>query len=333
MSKIRIENTCNGCGCCFILNKYIREDENGLAKQIVGLLIDPNDETKVQEICELCPCNAIVFEKQEQNQKEYIRNLVKELKNELSSFSVPRLDHNNAPFVVSKYSFDFPSSQKEITTDFKTKSSARAAAKNEFDNLVYGASARNAQITRIIMDYKAKYANLYCHLENDDRSFYYQTNKEIEQKLESFAKIYESATGTKLPSGWTKISVFPDKNSIMFIGLQDYPKYDSVNDQIWNYIRDLGPTSLDDYVDYMTFDCFDWGDGGFFDSLFAAKDWTFSGFDNATDEFIKDMMRAFNYYKSNIENSFHFYVNCVLEEYETQMREVLLSKVSLLKVS
>ena len=183
------------------------------------------------------------------------------------------------------------------------------------------------------MDYKAKYANSYCHLENDDRSFYYQTNKKIEQKLESFAKIYESATGTKLPSGWTKISVFPDKNSFMFIGLQDYPKYDSVNDQIWNYIRDLGPTSLDDYVDYMTFDCFDWGDGGFFDYLFAEKDWTFSGFDDATDEFIKDMMRAFNHYKSNIENSFHFHVNCLLEEYETQMREVLLSKISLLKVS
>ena len=331
--KIKISNECNGCGICLNEKNYIFEDEKGYAKEIEGILISPNDEKKIINISELCPCNAITImnltvDTNDTNKKTVLEDMVNELEKSLKEIFIPRLSHSNAPFKVEKYSFDFPSSSNEITTDYSSKLSAKSAAKNEFNNLVYCSSARNTQITKIMMDYKIKYGKQFYTL--DDSSFYHITNKSIEVKLESFMNIVNDLGSFNIPNGWKVIKSLPNKKSLFYIHLVDYPKYDAPNDRIWKYVEDLGPTSLNDYVDYMDFDCFDWGDGGLL-GMFAKKDWNYSGFDNAVDEFINDLIRAFDYYSDDIEESFYYSVNNVLDEYENDLRQEINNKISEIK--
>lgn len=331
--KININSKCIGCGLCFSEDKYIFEGNKGFAKSIDGIVVSPNDEKRILKISELCPCKAIVVEEinLNKNNKMTIDQMIVELENALSRVAIPRLNHSNAPFIINKYSFDFPGSELEITEDFNTKSSAQSAAKNEFNNLVYCSSARNAQITRILMEYKVKYGRPYYTLDNSTDSFYYSTNKSIEKILNSFAEVVNDLGSYNIPKDWITVKSMPDKNDILFKHLLDYPKYDSPNDKIWLYIMELGPTSLSDYVNYMDFDCFDWGDGSLLGSLFAKKDWNFSGFDKAVDEFVNDLIRAFNYYTDSIEESFYFAVNSVLEEYEELLKTEISVKIKDIK--
>lgn len=156
------------------------------------------------------------------------------------------------------------------------------------------------------------------------------TNKNIEQKLQSFIDSVKDLGTFHIPDNWSKITSLPQTNSIANKHLLNYPKYDLPNDKIWSYILDLGPTSLNDYVDYMDFECFDWGDGGFL-GLLAKKDWTYNGFDHAVDEFIKDMIRAFYYYQNDIESAFYYSVNSVLDAYEKALKEELHNKIVSIK--
>lgn len=61
------------------------------------------------------------------------------------------------------------------------------------------------------------------------------------------------------------------------------------------------------------------------------KDWNFSGFDKAVDEFVNDLIRAFNYYTDSIEESFYFAVNSVLEEYEELLKTEISVKIKDIK--
>ena len=58
MKKLVISNKCNGCGLCFINNKYVKENAEGDAEVVQGLYVLDND-LQMMKVISKCPVKAM----------------------------------------------------------------------------------------------------------------------------------------------------------------------------------------------------------------------------------------------------------------------------------
>lgn len=336
MEKLVVSEACNGCGLCNSLRKYFEENDEGNAVAKSGVFIEAQDEIRVNDIISRCPVHAIkkinVYVKDD---GDVLKNLIEEMEKELATIKVERLKRENMPFKMDEYSFSFPNtSPHEITSKYSTESATKSAAKNDFDRLVYGSAARDTEINRILVEYKVKYALPFYSIEKNDTSYYYKMNKRVENVLSSYYASFSKILGNKftLQNEWKAFDCYPRCDALCLMCIKDFPVRTGFTESIWRYVRDLGPTSLSDYVDYMDFDYFEnWVGTGLFGRDITKKEWSFTHFRDAVKEYCSDLKSAFNYHSDEIEDFVVGYSNSVLEGYESEMRKSIAKKIEEVK--
>ena len=145
MKKINVNSNCNGCGICLIVSKYFLENDEGLA-EVKRNIVDEADLAQVENVIAQCPTSAIILREDMvsvNDKSAAIKNIISELKKSLNVVNIPRVKEKDMSFDIDKYTFPYPTSPNEITTDYKSEMSAKSGAKEDFNRLVYGEAARN----------------------------------------------------------------------------------------------------------------------------------------------------------------------------------------------
>lgn len=338
MKKINVNSNCNGCGICLIVSKYFLENDEGLT-EVKRNIVDEADLAQVENVIAQCPTSAIILREDMvsvNDKSAAIKNIISELKKSLNVVNIPRVKEKDMSFDIDKYTFPYPTSPNEITTDYKSEMSAKSGAKEDFNRLVYGEAARNTLITKILVEQKVATCSQYYTLTADERSFYFNENKKIEKILESclldISGVIDKPLSIKVD--WTKVKCFPRKDNLSYVFLEQFPKNTGFMESIWKYVRDLGPTTLSDYVDYMDFDYFEAFAGfGLFDRVKTKKEWNFKDFRKATDEFYTDLKRAFQYESDDIARYLAEMANNVINDYKEHLKKIIKDKLDEIKES
>lgn len=217
LKEIAVLDSCSLCGLCDQeeLSDVFTHDENGKLSVRHGGVIDIEKYSKVLEVAELCPENAIqISEVKELSQEDtskaldqFNRLLNKELRD--YPFKVPNYQDDYAYETETYQALPVPAKYRS-EAKYRTYEGAEDAGLSEFVRSVYS-QAKNIK-KQYIVAYKVKKLEKYYTYEETNDNFYYHLNKDVSQLLEKAVQLANviSKNQIKFPDGFEVFDVKPD---------------------------------------------------------------------------------------------------------------------------
>ncbi|EJE7236438.1 hypothetical protein FC820_06635 [Clostridium sporogenes] len=334
MKQINVNKNCSGCGICIVNCHYLQENAEGNAEPVAGKAIHDKDMESVKKIIAECPENALqIVETGSTNKKGTagIADIITELKNQCNNFAVKKISNSDVKLNIKDYYIPIPSSSKEYSRDYTSQSSAKSAAKDEFNRLCYSETAYGPMIKKVFVEYKVNVLKPYYTCTDTEDSAYYAYNQQIRKLLsDAYAEIGEVLGGNnKVPEFWENFSVYLSERDWALEPLKNFDTR-STSSGIIADLKDRGEyTKLSWYVDRFGYDYDETyvGEGLFGKSKYKNM-WYFSGFYEEAKEFIDDLKGSINSMSDDIEDGAVSSVNYALETFEKKIKEELSSKIS-----
>lgn len=334
MKKISVNENCSGCGLCIVNCCYLQENSEGNAEPIPGKVIRDEDIENVKKVIAECPENALqIVETGNTNKKgrEGVEEIIAALRNQCNSFTVKKISNSDVRLNSGDYHIPIPSSSKEYKRDYTSKSSAKSAAKDEFNRLCYSESAFRPMLKKVFVEYKVNVLKPYYTCTDTEDSVYYSYNQQIRKILyDTYAEIDEVLTGSnKIPNSWRNFSVYLNDKDWQIESLRVFDER-STNSGIITDLRDRGEyTSLSWYLDRLDYDYDEIyiGEGLFGKSKYKTR-WYFSGLYEEAKEFIEDLKGSIDAMSKDIEDEAVNIVNYALKDFEEKVKEKLSAKIS-----
>lgn len=336
MKQISVNDNCSGCGLCIINSKYLKENAEGNAEPILGKAIKNEDLKKLKNLINECPEHAlsiIEVKSTSKKGKDGITDIINKLNDFCDNFTVKKITSSDIKLNPDEYKLEIPLSIKENRMDYPSESSARSAAKDEFNRLCYSESAYRPMLKKIFVEYKVRVLKPYYTCTDTEDSIYYTYNQQIRTLL---SNIYAEANeiiekSNNIPASWKEFSVYPSQKDIMIEVLNNFDER-STSSGIITALKDLSSTSLNDYVSYMDFDYSEMYAGeGLFGKTKYKNMWYFSNFKDAAKSFIDDLSWAVGYMSSDIVDSVVKDINYLLSDFEKKIKDELKIKIFQLK--
>ena len=333
MKQISVNRNCSGCGLCIVNCHYLQENAEGNAEPVAGKAIQDKDIENVKKVIAECPENALQIVETGSTSKKGaagVAEIIAALKNQCNSFTVKKISNSDVKLNIKDYYIPIPSSSKEYRRDYTSESSAKSAAKDEFNRLCYSKTAYRPMIKKVFVEYKVNVLKPYYTCTDTEDSAYYAYNQQIRKLLsDAYAEIGEVLGGNnKVPESWKNFSVYLKEKDLSIEILKEFDER-STSSGIISALKDLSSTSLSDYVSYMDFDYDETYAGeGLFGKTKYKDMWYFYNFHEAAKSFIDDLTWAIGHMSSDIEDGAVDNVNYALSEFEKKTKEALKSKIS-----
>lgn len=333
MKQISVNRNCSGCGLCVVNCHYLQENAEGNAEPVAGKAIQDKDMENVKKVIAECPENALQIVETEITNKRGIAGvaeIIATLKNKCNSFAVKKVSNSDVRLNSKDYYIPIPSSSKEYRKDYTSESSARSAAKDEFNRLCYSETAYRPMIKKVFVEYKVNVLKPYYTCTDTEDSTYYAYNQQIRKLLsDAYAEIGEVLGGNnKVPESWKEFSVYLSERDFVIEALKVFDER-STGSGIISAMKDISYTGLNDYVDRMDFDYDETYAGeGLFGKTKYKNMWYFNNFHEAAKSFINDLSWAIGHMSSDIEEGAVDNVNYALDEFEKKAKEALKAKIS-----
>lgn len=333
MKQISVNRNCSGCGLCIVNCHYLQENAEGNAEPVAGKAIQDKDMENVKKVIAECPENALqIVETGSTNKKGAagVAEIIATLENKCNSFAVKKISNSDVRLNSKDYYIPIPSSSREYRRDYTSESSARSAAKDEFNRLCYSETAYRPMIKKLFVEYKVNVLKPYYTCTDTEDSTYYAYNQQIRKLLsDAYAEIGEVLGGNnKVPESWKEFSVYLSERDFVIEALKGFDER-STGSGIISAMKDISYTGLNDYVDCMDFDYDETYAGeGLFGKTKYKNMWYFNNFHEAAKSFIDDLSWAIGHMSSDIEEGAVDNVNYALGEFEKKAKESLKAKIS-----
>ena len=335
MKKVEVSSNCSGCGLCVVNSHYLQENDEGYAQPVPGKAIKDSDIDAVEKVVSECPEKAlsiIEMGKATVSGKGGVAQVIEALKKQCESISVKKIGSSDVRLRVKDYNISVPYSDKEYRSNYTSKSSAKSAAKDEFNHLCYSEHAYRPLIKKVFIEYKVNVLKPYYTCDDVPESAYYQYNEIVRKQLaEAYAEICVLVGEEKLQKTWTEFSVYPKSKDWSIEALRDFDER-STSSAIMSSLKDIPYTGLNDYVSDMDFDYEEKyvGEGLF--GKWKFKDmWYFSGFRSAAERFIDNLIWAIDYRSSDITDGAVVNINSAFKSFEEELKKAYMSKIDELK--
>lgn len=326
MKYIVIKNTCNGCGLCFSLTKYIEENDDGNAKAIPGVAVSADDYLTVTNVEERCPVNAFGTEAKATTDKigiAGVKDVINNLRLWIDNFSVDKVERHPLPVPdegslwILIHELTGPCNSKVMFKSHTTESKAMKYAKDCFERYCWSERAWKNVVRKVLFDSQAKHLKEYYTLEDTEDSAYYKYNVAARKKLgETLSEIKHLYPACNISEEWKNFSFYPDKNLVSTMEDFNYWKGDiSVMEEVKGWLADKSY-----YFSCIEVDGFD--DGCF---LKRTGSWH-ADMHEALEEFEKDLTTGIqSLFKYDLEPEKR--MNQILGIFEEQMKKKLKVKV------
>lgn len=334
MKKISVNKNCNGCGLCIVNSPYLRESLDGNAEPVPGKAILEQDLSAVMKVISECPEKALEIINTgitEKSGQAGLNEIIVELKKKCKNFSIKKVENSDVRFNADDYSIHVPYSRKEYRYDYTSESSARSAAKEEFNRLCYSSSAYRPILKKVFVEYKVKVLKPYYTCTDTDDNVYYQYNQQVRKLL---ADVYMEISGickenNKIPESWKDFSVYLSERDSLLYCVRNFDER-STESGIITDLKNRGKyTDLSWYMERIDFDYTEnyLGDGLFGRSRYK-KMWCFSGMNEEVREFIEDLKGSIDSMSSDIEDAAVRDVNIALTAFEEKVKKTLETKIT-----
>lgn len=334
MKQISVNRNCSGCGLCIVNCHYLQENAEGNAEPVAGKAIQDKDIENVKKVIAECPENALqIVETGSTNKRGAagVAEVIATLKNKCNSFAVKKVSNSDVRLNSKDYYIPIPSSSKEYRRDYTSESSAKSAAKDEFNRLCYSETAFRPMVKKVFVEYKVNVLKPYYTCTDTEDSAYYSYNQQIRKLLsDAYSEIGEVLGGNnKVPESWKNFSVYLKEKDWAIEPLKQFDER-STSSGIITDLKDRGEyTSLSWYADRLDYDYDETyvGEGLFGKSKYKDM-WYFSGFHEEAREFIDDLKGSIDSMSGDIEDGAVSSVNYALETFEKKVKEELSAKIS-----
>ena len=334
MKQINVNRNCSGCGLCIVNCNYLQENTEGNAEPVPGKAIHDKDMESVKKIIAECPENALqIVETGSTNRKGAagVVDIITALKNQCNSFTVRKISNSDVKLNAKDYYIPIPSSSKEYRRDYTSESSAKSAARDEFNRLCYSETAYRPMVKKVFVEYKVNVLKPYYTCTDTEDSAYYAYNQQIRKLLsDAYAEIGELlGENNNVSNSWKEFSVYLSERDWAIEPLKDFDEK-STSSGIITDLKDRGEyTNLSWYVDRLDFDYDETyvGEGLFGKSKYKDM-WYFSGFYEEAKEFIDDLKGSIDSMSGDIEDGAVNNVNYALETFEKKAKEEFSTKIS-----
>lgn len=334
MKQIKVNSKCNGCGLCIVNSVYLKENDDGNAQAIPGKAIKSSDLDAMKKIVTDCPEGALeIIETGTANTgKAGVNDVINALKKQCEAIKVDSISSANVKLNVEDYRVSAPYSIKENRRDYTSESSARSAAKDEFNRLCYSENAYRPIIKKVFVEYKVNVLKPYYNCQDEPDSAYYKYNEMVRKYLaDAYAEICDLVGENKVPSTWKNFSFYLKEKDWSIQILKEFDER-STSSGIITALKDLSNTSLSDYVSYMDFDYDEeYAGEGLLGKTKYKNMWYFSGFNSAAKSFMDDLTWAIGYMSSDIEEAAVEQVNFAFKTFEEELKKEFSNKIEELK--
>ena len=333
MKQIHVNEKCSGCGLCVVNSPYLQENAEGNAEPVAGIAIQDKDMDNIMKVVEECPESALqVVETGSTNKTgvEGIADVITALKNQCDNFCVKKVSNQDVRLNIKDYYIPVPTSSKEYRGDYTSKSSAKSAAKDDFNRLCYSETAFRPMIKKVFVEYKVNVLKPYYTCTDTEDSVYYAYNQQMRKLLsDAYAEIGHLLGGkNKVPGEWKDFSVYLKEKDGNIIQLTMFD-HRSTSSGIVSALKDISHTGINDYVNGMDFDYDERYIGeGLFGKPKYKNVWHFSGFYDAAKDFINDLTWAIGHMSSDIEDGVVIDVNHALKTFEKKVKEEFSIKIA-----
>ncbi len=325
MKQIKVNQKCSGCGLCIMNSSYLEEDLEGNAVPVPGLAIKEGDLEAVKKLVSECPEKALQIKETGVAAKPGIagiQDIIADLNKKCNQLSVKQITSSDVRFNVKDYPLAIPHSNKEYCREYTSESSARSAAKEEFNRLCYSESAYRPLLKKVFVEYKVHVLKPFYICQDVPDSFYYEYNEKIRAYLnDAYAEICGLIGNDRIPESWKNFSLYLSEKEWSIEALRNF---DDRSDKsgIFTYLKSLPHSSFNDYVEYILYD-YDKryvGEGLFGKSKYI-KMWYFYGLNDRINEFIQHLTWAFNYRADEIEEAATNFINSALKSFEEMLKK------------
>lgn len=334
MKQIKVNKNCNGCGLCIVNCPYLQENEDGNAEYIMGKAIKKSDLDNVEKVVKECPQNALEIIEISSTKKSGtagVSEIIAMLKEKANSFSADKVTEDDVKFDFKDYHIPTPYSRNEYVVSYSSESAAKSAAREEFRKLCYSENVYRPILRKMFVEFKVNVLKPYYTCEDTEESAYFTYNQQIRELLAgAYAEIVELVGNKKkIPENWKEFSVYLTKRDVTLQLVNEFDEL-STDSGIISEFKSRGEyTSLSWYIDRMDFD---WdeeyvGEGMFGRSKYKKK-YHYSGFEEAAEEYFKDLMDAVNSRSDHISKCAANTVNSALIDFEGKVKKELLRKVA-----
>ncbi|MEG1958098.1 MAG: ferredoxin [Lachnospiraceae bacterium] len=335
MKQIKVNEKCNGCGLCIVNSPYLQENDEGNAQPVPGKTIKDIDLKEVEKVVEECPEKALSIidtGKATVSGKAGVNQIIDVLKKQCDSINIKKVGNSDVKLDVKKYSINLPCSNKEYRRDYTSESSAKSAAKEEFNRLCYSENAYRPLIKKVFVEYKVNVLKPYYNCEDVPESAYYKYNEIARKQLaDVYAEICELVGDNKLPASWKEFSVYPKNKDWIIEALKEFDERSTASGII-SSMKDISHTDLNSYISDMDFDYDEQYAGeGLFGKTKYKNMWYFSGFNSAAKSFLDDLTWAIEYMSSDIEKGAAELINIVFKTFEEELKKTYNDKIEELK--
>lgn len=336
VKQIKVSPKCNGCGLCVVNSAYMQEDEEGYAQPIPGKAIKESDLNAVTLVVNKCPEKALSIIETGvavSSGKSGVTQVIKTLKRQCDSIAVKKISSSDVRLRAKDYRISVPYSNKEYRRDYTSESSAKSAARDEFNRLCYSEQAYRPLIKKVFVEYKVNVLKPYYTCENVPESAYYQYNEIVRKQLaDAYAEISILLGEGKLSRTWTDFSVYPKSKDWDVEALKEFDER-STSSGIMSDFKGRGEyTSLSWYMDRIEYDydeCYV-GEGLFGKSKYKNM-YYFFGLNNEIKEFVDDLMNSIDSMSSDITEGAVYYINSAFKTFEEELKKAYMSKIEELK--
>ena len=336
MKQIKVSSKCSGCGLCIVNSPYLQENDEGYAQPVPGKAIKDADLIAVTKVVNECPEKALsVVEtgKATSTGKGGVTQVIDALKQQCEAISVKKISGSDVQLKAKDYSISVPYSIKEYRRDYTSESSAKSAARDEFNRLCYSENAYRPLIKKVFVEYKVNVLKPYYTCEDVPESAYYQYNELVRKQLaDAYAEICVLVGEGKLPKTWTELSVYPKSKDWSIEALRDFDER-STSSGIISDFKDRGEyTSLSWYMDRIDYDYDEQyvGEGLFGRSKYKNV-YYFSGLNDEIREFVDDLMGSIDSMSSDITDGAVDNINSAFKSFEAELKKAYMSKIEELK--
>lgn len=333
MKQIYVNEKCSGCGICIVNSPYLQENAEGNAEPVAGMAIQEQDMESVMKVVAECPDSALQIVETGSTNKTGaagIDEIIATLEKQCENFAVKKVSNSNVKLNIKDYYIPVPSSSREYKRDYSSESSARSAAKDEFNSLCYSETAFRPMIKKVFVEYKVNVLKPYYTCTDTEDSAYYVYNQKIRKLLsDAYAEIgVVLGRNDILPESWKNFSIYLNEKDGNIIQLSMFDER-STSSGIISAMKDISHTGLNDYVNSMDFDYDEKYVGeGLFGKAKYKNVWYYSEFHEAAKDFINDLTWAIGHMSDEIEEGVVIDVNHALKTFEKKVKEELSAKIS-----
>lgn len=330
MKQIKVNSNCDGCGLCVINSVYLKENDEGYAQPVVGKAIKDSDIEELKEVVNNCPQKALLIVetgKATMSGKAGVRQIIENLKKHCNSIKIKKVESSDIKFNMKDYYISIPYSFKG-SENYSSESSAKSAAKNEFNRLCYSEYAYNPMLKKVFVEYKVKILKPYYNNEDVPESAYYKYNELVRKQLaDAYAEISELIGEGKLSNSWKEFFVYLKTKDIEIELLKKFDEKSTCSGIIAE-LKSLSGTSLNNYIDEMDFDYNEeYAGEGLFGRIKYKKVWHFERFNKAAESFINDLKWAIDFKSDEITEGAVNSVNFALDSFEKELKKAYIKKI------